>query len=389
MGEYHPNPNLNNRIFLAKQQNRAPFISDTMYGDDLLKTQGNNFRTNIVIGKRDGIPQDQPIDYFLQRHFQANPYVRGMHPYTSNMLVDVVPSVYNTNPLAGRGGYEKNLASFNGTRPLATALDEPQEIAQRLYEDEFKLSANNPLSMQYTVNHAGVEKRARGEMYDAFRLGIEKNDEGKEPDYDIVLQSKRQKGYNAQGFLPKGENENSISTYFNNQEPLRAGTFKENIKKINTHVTPGPQAAVVPAAGQANPVAAGAVNLIGQAAGQNLPQVLQGVQGMNVFALPPGPVIGTSSAPLAQASINAQAAPPPPLVMTPGIPQGRRGVPSAPSPVNAALTQQQRLLNAQRAGQLLSAGRARRQADRDARDARAVARAAAAAISAEQAAGTI
>jgi hypothetical protein len=72
MGEYHPNPNLNNRIFLAKQQNRAPFISDTMYGDDLLKSQGNNFRTNIVIGKRDGIPQDQPIDYFLQRHFQAN-----------------------------------------------------------------------------------------------------------------------------------------------------------------------------------------------------------------------------------------------------------------------------------------------------------------------------
>ena len=39
MGEFHTNPNLNNRIFLAKQQNRAPFISDTMYGDDLLKTQ--------------------------------------------------------------------------------------------------------------------------------------------------------------------------------------------------------------------------------------------------------------------------------------------------------------------------------------------------------------
>ena len=30
-------------------------------------------------------------------------------------------------------------------------------------------------------------------MYDAFRLGIEKNDQGNDPDYDIVLQSKRQK----------------------------------------------------------------------------------------------------------------------------------------------------------------------------------------------------
>ena len=233
MGDLYPNPNLNNRIFLAKQQNRAPFVSDALYGDDLLNTQGSNFRTPIIIGKRDGIPQDQPIDYFLQRNFQGNPYVRGMHPYTSNMMVDIAPSVYNTNPMAGRGGYEKNLASFNGTRPLATTLDEPQEIAQRLYEDEFKLSPNNPLSMQFTLNHAGVEKRARGEMYDAFRLGIKTNDAGVQPDYDTVLQSKRQKGYDYKyGILPKGDNEDSIETYFKNQEPLTSGTFKEHIKKI-------------------------------------------------------------------------------------------------------------------------------------------------------------
>ena len=47
-----------------------------------------------------------------------------------------------------------------------------------------------------TCRGAGVEKRARGEMYDAFRLGLEKNNEKVEPDYDIVLQSKQQKGYN-------------------------------------------------------------------------------------------------------------------------------------------------------------------------------------------------
>ena len=315
MGEFHANPNLNNRIFLAKQQNRAPFISDTLYGDDLLRTQGNNFRTPIVIGRRDGTPQDQPIDYFLQRHFQGNPYVRGMHPYTSNMLVDVVPSVYNTNPLAGRGGYEKNLASFNGTRPLATALDEPQEIAQRLYEDEFKLSANNPLSMQYTINHAGVQKRARGEMYDAFRLGIEKNNEGKEPDYDIVLQSKREKGYNAEGYLPKGDNEKSITTYFDNQEPLRTGIFKERMDQLKTHLTPGPQAAVLPAAapGAVAAVASGAPNFIGHGSGSNMVQVNQAT-GTNLFGAPPmspltpGSVLGsppsyTSSNPLQQASL--------------------------------------------------------------------------------------
>jgi hypothetical protein len=140
----------------------------------------------------------------------------------------------------------------------------------------------------------------------------------------------------------------------------------------------------VAAAGQANPVAAGALNLIGQGVGQNLPQVLQGVQGMNVFAIPPGPVIGTSSAPLAQASINAQAPPPPGLMSTPGVTAGRRGIPSAPSPRHIALTPQQR------AAQQLAAINAQNAASRDARArARSAGAAAAAAAAAGQAAGTI
>ena len=318
MGEYHANPNLNYRMFLAKQNNGVPFVTDSLYGNDLLQTQKSNFKTAIEIGRRDGIPQDQPMDYFLQRKFQANPYVRGMHPYTSNMLVDVVPSVYNTNPMAGVGGYEKNLASFNGTRPLATTLDEPQEIAQRLFEDEFKMHKNNPLSMQYTLNHARVEKQARGDMYDAFRLGIEKNNENVEADNDIVLQSKRQKGYNAKGVLPKGENEKSIEIYFNNQQPLRTGLFKERMDKLKNRFTPGAQANVLAAAGVPGP--GGGVNLIGPALGQNLAQVIQAV-GANVFVPPPAPAapgLGTTSAPLGQGSLNA------PAPGTP-VPTGRGG----------------------------------------------------------------
>ena len=64
MGELFPDPNLNNRIFLAKQLNRAPFVSDSLYGNDLLKTQNSNFRTPIVNGTRNGVPPDQPVDYF-------------------------------------------------------------------------------------------------------------------------------------------------------------------------------------------------------------------------------------------------------------------------------------------------------------------------------------
>ena len=241
MGEFRANPNIRDRIFLASLSHSTPFISDSVYGDALLNTQTFNFRGPTITGVRNGTPHGQPPEYHYQQKFQANPYVRGMHPFTSNMMVDIAPSVYNTNPLAGRGGYEHNLASFNGTRPLATTLDEKQEIAQRAFEDQFKMSANNPLSMQYTLNHADVQKDARGEMYDAFRNGLERskpeleiNKDGydpilrqPEPDYDTVLKSKLQKGYD-KGFIPLDKDrENIISNYFENQQPLRTGTFKE------------------------------------------------------------------------------------------------------------------------------------------------------------------
>jgi hypothetical protein len=277
MGEFRANPNINNRLFLAKQKNTTPIIADGLYGDALLNTQNFNFRGPTIDGSRNGTPHGQSPEYFAYQKMQSNPYVRGMHPYTSNMLVDVVPSVYNTNPLAGNGGYEQNLASFNGTRPLATALDEKHEIAQRAYEDEFKMSANNPLSMQYTLNHADVQKEARGGMYDAFRLGLERtnpeleiNKDGydpilrqPEPDYDAVLESKLQKGYH-KGFLPLDkERENTIANYFDNQQPLRTGTFKEGMKKLLPKITPGSHQQTQTQAGETGMSVGGANTFLG------------------------------------------------------------------------------------------------------------------------------
>ena len=75
--------------------------------------------------------------------------------------------------------------------------------------------------------------------------------------------------------MPKGENENKNSTYLENQEPLRTGTFKERMDTLKTHLTPAPQAAVLPAAGPVAAVAAGAPNFIGPASGSNMVQVNQ------------------------------------------------------------------------------------------------------------------
>ena len=191
MGEFRANPNIRNRIFLAGQTHSAPFLTDSLYGDALLNTTTFNARAPTIVGTRNGTPHGQPPEYFAQRNFQANPYVRGMHPSTSNMMVDIAPSVYNTNPMAGMGGYKANLASLNGTRPLATALDEPKELIERLYEDKFRLSPSHPLGAQYSMNQKRLDKTVRGTMYDAFRSRMNDNT----TDEDLVMESKIIKGY--------------------------------------------------------------------------------------------------------------------------------------------------------------------------------------------------
>ena len=106
--------------------------------------------------------------------------------------------------------------------------------------------------MQFTLDHAGVQKQARGEMYDAFRLGVDRTNPddpmtlAPEPDYKTVLKSKLEKGYNTKGYLPKSNNEDTISQYFENQKPLRTGIFKQGVNRITDRmdavVTPAPHA---------------------------------------------------------------------------------------------------------------------------------------------------
>ena len=89
--------------------------------------------------------------------------------------------------------------------------------------------------MQFTLNHSEVEKLSRGDMYDAFRLGLDRNNKP-EPDYDTVLQSKVDKGYK-NGFIPIGDSDrNVIENYLQNQKPLRTGDFNRGVNKFINQV---------------------------------------------------------------------------------------------------------------------------------------------------------
>ena len=70
MGEFVPNPNLAARIFYARQKNQSPDLNDTLMGNNLMNARNFNFQQPSIDGRRNGIPQGQATDYFVQQHLQ-------------------------------------------------------------------------------------------------------------------------------------------------------------------------------------------------------------------------------------------------------------------------------------------------------------------------------
>ena len=230
-------PSVYGAIWNAKfnRQSRIDYV-----GDKFINARRELGTKNVILGLRNGIPDNQDQDINFKRAQQLKPYVNGMNPYKTNLMVDIVPSVYNTNPMAGMGGYEANLASFNGTRPLATALDEPKEVIERLYEDKFRLSPSHPLSAQYSMNQKRLDKTVRGTMYDAFRSRMNDNT----TEEDLVMESKIMKGYGNNAAYGKTSNDrltNEVITYMKKQRPMNATdlmTQQQYADLFNTHLDP-------------------------------------------------------------------------------------------------------------------------------------------------------
>ena len=143
-------PSVYSDIWHSKFQKKARIAC---VDDDLITARALRGTKGTILGLRNGIPDNAEQDLVHQRELGLRPYVKGMNPYTTKLMVDELPSFYYTNPIAGLGGYEPNLASFNGQKPLATALDEPSELIQRLYEDKFRMSASNTLSARSTWSY--------------------------------------------------------------------------------------------------------------------------------------------------------------------------------------------------------------------------------------------
>ena len=232
-------PSVYSAIWNSKFQKKTKIA---YVGDDLITARALRGTKGTILGLRNGIPDNAEQDLVHQRELGLRPYVKGMNPYTTNLMVDLLPSYYYTNPIAGLGGYEPNLASFNGQKPLATALDEPSELIQRLYEDKFRMSASNPLSAAYSMNQKRLDNAVRGPMYDAMRSRMKDNI----TDDDIVTESKINKGYGLDKNYKELDSKsqkftNEVVDYMKKQRPINA-TDLTNAQQFedlfNKHLNP-------------------------------------------------------------------------------------------------------------------------------------------------------
>ena len=201
------------RLFKKDASNALKRNSFETVGN-MYKQTKSNFVKPVVNGLRNGIPLNQEQDIFRLQNFELKPYAKGMHPYHSTNLVDIIPSSYNTNPMAGTGGYEPNLVSMGGYQPLSSALDDPDQITQRVYDERFRSSSSNPLSAHFAANAYLTHQQNHGLETDIHRQYLTTHN-----DNDSIMKRKIEQGYyQGDSAYKKG----AIEAYNERQRPMNA-----------------------------------------------------------------------------------------------------------------------------------------------------------------------
>ena len=110
-----------------------------------------SFVLPTVVGQRNGIPYGQDQTDKVYQRLELDPYPTAKTPFLSNNIEDIAPRTYSVNPLAGTAGELTNLSSINGT-PLTFALDDMNEVNDRMHKEAFRSDPRNPLSAEFAYN---------------------------------------------------------------------------------------------------------------------------------------------------------------------------------------------------------------------------------------------
>jgi hypothetical protein len=110
-----------------------------------------NYRTNTILGLRNGVQQGQEQSTLYDTERQLKPYVRGMTPFPSTKIHDIMMPIYGVNPIGGSNGYLPNMASAAGA-PLAYAIDDITILQDRMHKERYRLSSNDVLGAQFALD---------------------------------------------------------------------------------------------------------------------------------------------------------------------------------------------------------------------------------------------
>jgi len=143
--------------------------------DNNFETVGNlanslqfNYRTNILLGARNGVQQGQEQSTLYDTERQLKPYVNGMSPFPSTKIHDVMMPIYGVNPIGGTNGYLPNMASYAGA-PLAYAIDDITVLQDRMHKEQYRLSSKDILGAQFALD-TQLEQLQRLGQYNRMAL---------------------------------------------------------------------------------------------------------------------------------------------------------------------------------------------------------------------------
>ena len=237
MGDLRPDSTIQQAIWNGRLfGNKENQYSKNLQFNDFREVGGLpnfNKRYNTVPtvnGTRDGIPDNNDQDMYIHQKHELRPYVKGMSPYPSTNMVDIVPSSYNTNPMGGNGGYETNLASVNGYRPLAAALDDMDQIRQRVYDDRYRISSDNPFSAEFA--QAAIQAHLEGDNNQFYQPKATRLNDDRQNDQ--ITKLKIQSGhYNFPVATGPGKITDEVYENYNKrQRPVNAEDLKSTADNI-------------------------------------------------------------------------------------------------------------------------------------------------------------
>lgn len=130
-----------------------------------------------VVGVHNGLALGAEQTDAVMQNQQLNPYPTSKSPFLDQTHASLYPITHEVNPLGSTAGEFRNQPSLMGT-PLAFALDDSNQLEQRIYTERMRNAPQNVLSAEFALQAQYQRSRdiEPGSMTDVMRRDLYKQE---------------------------------------------------------------------------------------------------------------------------------------------------------------------------------------------------------------------